>query len=316
MAVEAAQELYTQADQVRSALDKATRTAEETREAAERATHASEVAQQVLRDARTADQQARTEHETAAVKVTALTAQVQRLSAISAPTDLDDLATAARTSKDALASAETALADAKAAATKAAAACQGLPNPRTLRSLDAERAALAESVAGWGDEAAKEAELVAAAESAAARLDEAAKALEGAWAELEEARTRDAAAALRPSLQVGHECPVCTQTVTTLPTPATDEPSVEKRTSAWRDAQQAHQQAEENHRAAVRAAETFTVQGEAKAREIHAAADRLTTAVTSLAQEASVETHAAASLDAGDHRRGGRGAFRSGSLRR
>ena len=48
--------------------------------------------------------------------------------------------------------------------------------------------------------------------------------------------------ALRPSLQVGHECPVCTQTVTALPEVATDGPTVETLTAAWRTAQAAQQQ--------------------------------------------------------------------------
>lgn len=286
MALDAAEALYAEADQVRSSLEKATRGAEETSAAATRATEASDVAQQVLRDARTADQQARAEHEAAAAKVKSLADQVQRLAAIAAPTDLDDLAASARYTAEELAAADAALADAKDAAAKTAAACQGLPDPRTLQSLDSERTALAASVSGWDEDAAKGAGLAAVAEAADARLTEATEEVDSAWAALEEARTRDAAAALRPSLQVGHECPVCTQTVTTLPGVATDGPTVETLTAAWRTAQTAQQKAEEQHRAAVRAAETFTVQREAKAREIRSAADRLTTAVSSIARDA------------------------------
>lgn len=289
MALDAAETLYSEVDQVRSSLEKATRAAEETGAAASRATEASDVAQQVLRDARTADQQARAEHEAAAAKVKALTDQVQRLSTITAPTDLADLAAGARNTAEELADADSALANAKDAAAKTAAACQGLPDPRTLQSLDSERTALAASVAGWDAGAAKGAELAAAAEAAAARLAEASAQLDTAWAALEDARTRDAAAALRPSLQVGHECPVCTQAVTTLPEVATDGPTVETLTAAWRTAQAAQQQAEDQHRAAVRAAETFTVQREAKAREIRSAADRLTAAVSSLAADTGLE---------------------------
>lgn len=289
MALDAAETLYSEADQVRSSLEKATRAAEETRAAASRAAEASDVAQRVLRDARPADQQARAEHDAAAAKVKALTDQVQRLSTITAPTDLADLAAGARNTEEELARADSALADAKDAAAKTATACQGLPDPRTLQSLDSERTALAASVAGWDAGAAKGAELAAAAEAAEARLAEASAQLDTAWAALEDARTRDAAAALRPSLQVGHECPVCTQTVTALPEVATDGPTVETLTAAWRTARAAQQQAEDQHRAAVRAAETFTVQREAKAREIRSAAHRLTAAVSSLAADTGLE---------------------------
>ncbi|WP_134774112.1 AAA family ATPase [Ornithinimicrobium flavum] len=289
MALDAAETLYSEADQVRSSLEKATRAAEETRAAASRATEAWDVAQRVLRDARTADQHARAEHEAAAAKVKALTDQVQRLSTITAPTDLADLAAGARNTAEELARADSALADAKDAAAKTAAACQGLPDPRTLQSLDSERTALAASAAGWDAGAAKGAELAAAAKAAAAGLAESSAQLDTAWAALEDARTRDAAAALRPSLQVGHECPVCTQTVTALPEVATDGPTVETLTAAWRTAQAAQQQAEDQHRAAVRAAETFTVQREAKTREMRSAADRLTAAVSSLAADTGLE---------------------------
>ncbi|MGD8201521.1 AAA family ATPase [Ornithinimicrobium sp. W1679] len=289
MALDAAETLYSEADQVRSSLEKATRAAEETRAAASRATEAWDVAQRVLRDARTADQHARAEHEGAAAKVKALTDQVQRLSTITAPTDLADLAAGARNTAEELARADSALADAKDAAAKTAAACQGLPDPRTLQSLDSERTALAASAAGWDAGAAKGAKLAAAAKAAAAGLAESSAQLDTAWAALEDARTRDAAAALRPSLQVGHECPVCTQTVTALPEVATDGPTVETLTAAWRTAQAAQQQAEDQHRAAVRAAETFTVQREAKTREMRSAADRLTAAVSSLAADTGLE---------------------------
>ena len=296
IALDAAEALYSEADQVRSSLEKATRVAEEASAAASRATEASDVAQQVLRDARTADQQARAEHEATAAKVKTLTDQVQRLATITAPTDLAALAAGARNTAEELAAADSALADAKDAAAKTAAACQGLPDPRTLQSLDSERTALAASVADWDAGAAKGAELTGAAEAAAARLAEASAQLDTAWAALEDARTRDAAAALRPSLQVGHECPVCTQTVTTLPEVATDGPTVETLAEAWRTAQAAQQQAEEQYRAAVWAAETFTVQREAKAREIRSAADRLTAAVSSLAADTGLEELPAAPI--------------------
>jgi exonuclease SbcC len=293
LALAAAEALYAEADQVRSSLGKATRTAEETSAAANRAAEASDVAQQVLRDARTADQQARAEHGSAAAKVKSLADQAQRLSTITAPADLDDLAASARNTAEEVAAADTALADARDAAAKTVAACQGLPDARTLQSLDSDRASLAASVSGWDEGAAKGAELAAAAEAADARLTEATKELDATWAGLEEARTRDAAAALRPSLQVGHECPVCTQTVTTLPDVATDGPTLQTLTAAWRIAQTEQQMAEEQRRVAVRAAETFTVQREAKAQEIRSAADRLTAAVSSLAADTGLEERTA-----------------------
>ncbi|MFE2267153.1 AAA family ATPase [Streptomyces griseosporeus] len=46
--------------------------------------------------------------------------------------------------------------------------------------------------------------------------------LDAATAALEEARTLAGAAQLRPQLQVGHACPVCEQSVTTLPSPLSD----------------------------------------------------------------------------------------------
>lgn len=292
MAVEAAERLYGEADQVRSSLNDATRTAEETREAAAQNKVGSELAQQVLREARAAEHKARDEHALEDAAAKQLTAKVARLSALVAPPDLDAVAISALSADAAMSAAAASATEARAAAESAADACRGLPDVRTLQALEADRIALAESIAGLDAEVAKGPAFADAVLAAASHLAAAAAALESAQSDLESARTRDAAAALRPSLEVGHECPVCTQTVTILPSPPTGEPELDSLDRAWRDAQTRHKKADDDHRSAVRAADLFDLECAARTREIRTAADRLFAEVRTVAKDSGADSSA------------------------
>lgn len=279
--LETADDLYTQADQIQAALETAKQEATATEQATTRAGEAAENAAELDRRARTAADQARTAQLEAAAHLSGVEAQLSRLRAVTVPADLDEIAGATREAAAQFTDAETALQAAKITAAEAAAACTDLPDPRTLDTLDSDVATLLSDVARWETEEETRSQLQTTAEEAAATLHEAAAAVDSAWAALEEARTVNAAAALRPALVVGHECPVCTQTVTTLPPPA-EGPYVDALTNAWKQAQAGRTAAVEQHQKAVRALESFAARHDALHEQIGSSASRITTAVAGL----------------------------------
>lgn len=279
--LEAAADVHNQVDRVRATLEKAKQECEETDKAASAARMAAESGATLARQARTATQEARAEQEKAAAHLADIEARLDRLRAVAVPADLDDVTAASGEAAAQLVEADAALVQAKKYSADAAAACSGLPDPRTLDALDADVSALLTDVSGWESEKATSNQLQAAVDRADAALLEAASVVDAAWAELEESRTLNAAAALRPALAVGHECPVCTQTVTTLP-PAADGPDLEELTAAWERAKGERSVAEEQHRKTVRALESFTARHDALRGAISSTAGRIAATLTDL----------------------------------
>ncbi|GAA4213981.1 hypothetical protein GCM10022220_39770 [Actinocatenispora rupis] len=148
-----------------------------------------------------------------------LDAEGRLLAGITAPDGVAELAHAAGRARTGAAAALAAVTDAEHAEEQAAAALDAAGDPAVLRrtlerhreraALAAEEIALAEAVAAAEQRAGQARTEAAAAETA----------LTEAEAALAAARTAQTAAALRPELAVGHDCPVCAREVTELPPP-------------------------------------------------------------------------------------------------
>ncbi len=148
-----------------------------------------------------------------------MTGRLDTLRSVALPPGAGDLDAAVTAARDRWQGARRALDAAEATLAQARSTVAGLPErsalTASLRTLASYEGAVGQLTAlrtqlGSVDEQG------AAAESA---LAEARTAQRGAAAELERARSQSAAADLRPHLQVGHACPVCTQTVAELPPP-------------------------------------------------------------------------------------------------
>ena len=227
-------------------------------EQTERASTAVDTAAAAVDDARINRDEAFRAAQTTAERVTVLTGELSKFAAVSIPrgvTELDERRSAAtraaKTAMDALEKAEQA--DAAAREARAAAAPESSLGQATrdlgeLRTLladlaSAERAAQGAATALKGAEGA-----LAAAEEARRQRQ----------AELEEARRDHVVAGLRPHLVAGEPCPVCEQSVLTLPAPLVAHAV---------DAAQAHLAEAENSvnaaRSAVREADTIAANANA-----------------------------------------------------
>jgi exonuclease SbcC len=154
-----------------------------------------------------------------------LDAEIGKLTAVRAPKGVAGIAADATAARDAVSGAAEAVTTAEEREEKLRGELANAGDEAALRRLldaYAERARLSRDAAGLT-------ETVTAAQvehdRAAAALDDARAKAAQAHTALEEAReayqaaqTADAAAALRPHLRVGDACPVCEQTVDTLPT--------------------------------------------------------------------------------------------------
>lgn len=286
--VERIEQRYAEAAQTSTNLAAATQDADAKADLTAKAAHSSDTAQQILTQTRAAAQQAQTAHADAASRVAFLETKRDRLLEVTAPPDLAEVADEARTVAAAFDQATAAYDIAKDAATQASAACEGLPDPRTLRTLESDQAALLAQVHAWEGEQATLTELEEAQAAAQRALDDTAAAVDAAWTALEAARTHDAAVALRPALVVGHECPVCTQTVTEVP-PAGDTSRVQEATASWDAAQKARAVATEVHQASVRALDARTAQHEVRRAGLTATVEKVTAAITRVAADAGTE---------------------------
>ncbi len=153
-----------------------------------------------------------------------LDAELALLSRVQVPPDTERIAQSLATAADQAAQAQSAVAAAEEREEKLRGELAGAGDPTALhRLLDsyAERdrlavqlAELAAGVEQAADEHSRAAAALSDADAAAAR---AAEAVAQAQQLVESARTRDRAATLRPHLRVGEPCPVCEQTVATVP---------------------------------------------------------------------------------------------------
>jgi exonuclease SbcC len=157
--------------------------------------------------------------ETAAERVTALSAEHGRLAAVSVPAGVAELdgrrAAAASAVGDAAAALEEAERADSAARAALAAAAPEAPALQAHRDLS-ELRALHADVTQAGPAAQR---AVAARDAAESALTAAEQARLGRQAELEEARRAHVVAGLRPHLVAGQPCPVCEQPVAALPAP-------------------------------------------------------------------------------------------------
>jgi len=228
------------------------------RSAAEAADAATRAADRATSRAREGQQRAVTEHEAADSVVDRLTADLAPLAGVTPPPGLSGLGArladaqrAHRAAITALASAERADDDARAAA-EAAAAGRG-----RLEQAGRDHDELAELLAAQPgrerrhtDAAREHAAALAAATAGRAHLEHAQEARDAAARE-------DLAAALRPQLAVGDDCPVCAQQVAVLP-PALSGDRIEQAdtalTAAASKLREAEGEAAQAERAAGRAA--------------------------------------------------------------
>ena len=188
-------------------------------EHAAQASAAVETAAATLDETRVRRDEATRAAETAVERVTALGIEHAKLAAVSVPAgvaELDErraeLASAVSATAAALEEAEraeTSTREARAAAAPEAPLARAARDLGDLRSLQAD-VAVAESAAtrATAERQAADAALSAAEKTRAERA-----------ADLDEARRAHVVAGLRPHLVAGESCPVCEQTVTTLPAP-------------------------------------------------------------------------------------------------
>jgi exonuclease SbcC len=169
-------------------------------------------------------ERARRDAAAAAERLAGLDAEIGKLASIRTPAGISEIAAGAATAVAAATTAAEAVTATEDLEEKVRAELAAAGDEAALRRLldgYAERRRLAREAAGL-------AETVGAAEAeharAAASLDKARRRGAAAVAALDEAReayqaarTADAAAALRPHLAVGEACPVCEQSVVTLP---------------------------------------------------------------------------------------------------
>ncbi len=188
-------------------------------EQTERASAAVDSAAASVDDSRTKRDEALRAAQATAERVTVLTGEHTRFAAVSIPqgvTELDEQRSAAaratKTTVDALEKAEQA--DAAARSALAAAAPES-PLGQATRDLGELRTLVADLASA--ERAAHEA--ATALEGAEGALTAAEEARRQRQAKLEEARSDHVVAGLRPHLVAGEPCPVCEQSVLTLPAP-------------------------------------------------------------------------------------------------
>jgi exonuclease SbcC len=183
------------------------------------ATAAVDAAAVALDEARAGRDEASRAAEAAAERVTALAAEHARLAAVSVPAGIAELDERRAAAAGAVTAAAAALEEAEQAETAArearAAAAPEAPLVQAHRDLGDLRTLLTGAAAAG--RAARQA--TAAREAADSGLAAAEDTRRTRQAALEEARRANVVAGLRPHLVAGEPCPVCEQTVTTLPAP-------------------------------------------------------------------------------------------------
>lgn len=181
---------------------------------------------------------------------TALTRRHQLLTAVRAPDGVHDLTGRARTATRRVRDTAAALRQAQERHTAATEALTRAADPRRLDEARSELAQLRRTRDELATATDKLETAVAGATQAERQVTAALEILDRAQKALEEARTRAGSAQLRRHLQLGHACPVCEQTVTTLPPPLTDT-GLEQARTGHQAAIATHQDAVAAHKAAT-----------------------------------------------------------------
>ncbi|WP_418059269.1 AAA family ATPase [Pimelobacter simplex] len=219
-ALERTEQVYADAervtDELRTAMTNADALAEELKTTAEVAagTHVAQEQARELHDL------CRSEHDAAVVAHSSLVAQRDRLQAIKEPEKLSTVAEERAHAEAEIARARQHADEAQHAASEATAASARMPAAHEVDQAAQMCARLRETSAEWvrGQQALTG--LRGAVIAANTARDAAGETRRLAGEALEQARRSDAASYLRPTLALGHDCPVCTQHVTTLPPPA------------------------------------------------------------------------------------------------
>ncbi|HEX5543094.1 MAG TPA: SMC family ATPase [Micromonospora sp.] len=160
----------------------------------------------------------------ASAELATLDGEIAELTAVRPPSEAATVAAAVATARAAVAEAQAAVTAAEELEEKVRGELSGAADPAALRLLleahtEHDRL-VAQAEPLTAQVAAAEAEqnaAVTALQEARAAADRAAEELEAARRTYQEAQTADRAAALRTQLTAGQACPVCTQSVTTLP---------------------------------------------------------------------------------------------------
>lgn len=184
--------------------------------------------------------------------LTALDAELALLSRVAAPADAGPVAQNLVRAQESATRAQERVTLAEEREEKLRGELAGAGDPTELhRLLDgyAERdrvtAALTDLNAGVQQASAEHARATEALAEATAAATHAAGKVATAEQHVEEARTRDRAATLRPHLRAGEPCPVCTQTVATVP-PVPDAPELAGATAALEKARRAAESAQKS----------------------------------------------------------------------
>lgn len=232
---------------------------DDARDAAEVATRAAEAARAAVDDARGARDQASDGHDAAAGAVAAIGAERDALRRAVAPEGLDRLDHRQAAAVGARDVAADRVRTAEAEETRAREAVAAAPARGPLEQARRDHATLA---AARDDHAAALDRRSAASREATGaheRADTARRLRDDAQDRLEQARRSDVAAVLRPTLVAGEHCPVCAQTIDTLPDapPAGD---LDAAVAALAEAEQTHDRARDATAAADAAVQTATAQ--------------------------------------------------------
>ena len=240
---------YTESAEASQRLPEAAESAEQTETVRLQAAQSAVAADQAAQQARDDHASRRAVRDAAAAAGAAVERELAVLEGVVVPEGTADLGRAGVAAQDALARSTQAVEAAENTVTQTVEAVTALPERSALTGLQRTVSAYAETQAQLDDLRHREQMTAADAELAAGALATAAAALEQARSEVERLRAQEVAADLRPHLAVGHACPVCDQTVATLPPPLS--------APALAAGRAVLQQAEAEHQRAVTAASTL-----------------------------------------------------------
>ncbi|EXG81006.1 AAA family ATPase [Cryptosporangium arvum] len=180
-------------------------------------------ADQAVEQARTAQLEATAGAEAAREAVARLTAERDRLAAVRVPAGLNELDARLRAAREVASRAAAALTEAEAADSAARAAVSVAPPRGPVEEARRARHELDAAVDGRPALVERRSRAAAGLDAAERTVAEAREAVEQARAARESDARARTAAVLRPHLVAGEPCPVCEQTVATLPPPLDDQ---------------------------------------------------------------------------------------------
>jgi len=213
---------HTEYSRLRSAQPTVEADATTTREEEETATQVARDTAAALEAVRAIQEEARTAATAAASAVSAIAERRRLLAAVATPDTVADLDARGRITHAAVETAQAELSAAEEVASLADQHHAMLPPADRLQATLEELDAYEQAARELGDHTATAATRAASLKGAATARDQAQRAADDAAKALDEVLSSAAAAGLRPHLQIGHACPVCDQTVATLPPPLTD----------------------------------------------------------------------------------------------